>query len=357
MSQMKKTRRIQIGPVELTVAMPQEVADWVTGNPVYRRVVRPTVDRVNRFGGPGPVLNAQVSPRRPDPAPATPEARAIIERIAGRRWYHSIDLGHGVVTPGFVDHRDQLPYYSLPASLEGKRCLDVATFDGFWAFEFERRGAAEVVAADISRWTQADVPRLMLKDPAAFELDEETGGGFEIAADVLGSKVKRIETSVYDLDPAKIGTFDLVFISDLLVHLRDPQLALERAFAVCSGEVIVADVYTPTLEGFGGAALAQLTAPGETWWLMSVAALQLMMTVAGFEPVDEVSRFVLNADVNDVIHKVVLRGKALETPTWYYQALDWKQEQVRRRTALQSDLARPEAELVSTNGVARINLI
>ena len=42
-----------------------------------------------------------------------------------------------------------------PQSLRGKRCLDVGTYDGFWAFEMERRGAAEVVAVDVldhARW-------------------------------------------------------------------------------------------------------------------------------------------------------------------------------------------------------------
>lgn len=338
MTQLKKTRRLQIGPVDLTVALPPGAADRVTGNRVYRGVVRPAFDRLGRRETAAPaVLNSKMAVRPPDPATASPEARAIIERIATRRWYHSISVGHGVVTPGFVDHREQLPYYSLPESLEGKRVLDIATFDGFWAFEFERRGAAEVVAADIACWTEADVPRLMLRDPHGFELDERTGGGFEIAADLLGSKVKRIETSVYDLDPEEIGTFDLVFVSDLLVHLRDPQLALERAFSVCHGEVIVADVYTPTLEGFGGAALAQLTAPGETWWLMSVAALRLMMTVAGFEPVQEVSRFNLNANAAAVIHKVVLRGQVPATPSWYQQALDWKRHHSTRRVPVASE--------------------
>jgi tRNA (mo5U34)-methyltransferase len=345
---IQRTKQIQLGPLGVAVSLPPSAADRVTGHPLYRRVVRPAFERLTTGRAPVDVVPTERGLTRPAPAPASKEARAIIDRIADRRWYHSIDLGHGVVTPGFVDHRDQLPYYALPASLEGKRCLDVATFDGFWAFEFEKRGAAEVVAADIARWTDADVPRLMLRDPASFELDGATGGGFGIAADLLGSKVQRIETSVYDLDPAKIGTFDLVFISDLLVHLRDPQLALERAFSVCHGEVIVADVYSPGLEGFGGAAIAQLTAPGETWWLPSIAALKLMMTVAGFEPIDEISRFVLAADAEDAIHKIVLRGAAPEVPGWYGQALAWKQAFARQEAL---DLRHQAAELVgSTNG-------
>jgi hypothetical protein len=49
--------------------------------------------------------------------------------VAGVDWYHTIDLGQGLVTDGFVDHRYQLPIpppTHWPASVP-----DVATFDGY----------------------------------------------------------------------------------------------------------------------------------------------------------------------------------------------------------------------------------
>ena len=326
---LRSERRISVGPVDLTVEMPPELADKVRANPVYRRMVRPAIDKVRHRGanGNGHVEAGDLLPpvpvAPPVPSDLDSEGRAIIEKIAGQEWYHSIDLGHGVITPGFVDHRDQLPYYALPASMEGMRVLDVATFDGFWAFEFERRGA-EVVAADIPAWTEVDVPRIMLPHAHAFGLDRATGTGFRLAHEILGSNVQRIECSVYDLDPAKIGTFDLVFISDLLVHLRDPQLAVERAYGVCHGEVLIADVYTPQLEGMGDMPLAMFTAPSETWWLPNVATLRTMMTTAGFESLAEISRFALEARAEDTIHKVVLRGGVTEQPEWITEALAYK---------------------------------
>ncbi len=65
-----------------------------------------------------------------------------------RRWYHTLELAPGITTPGFFDHRPMVDRYELPESLAGKRALDVGTFDGFWAFELERRGA-DVVALDV----------------------------------------------------------------------------------------------------------------------------------------------------------------------------------------------------------------
>jgi tRNA (mo5U34)-methyltransferase len=327
---LQRQRTVSMGPVDVTVAMPPELADKIRDSRIYRRVVRPAMHRLAHLGrigrGGEEVASAEAADLLP-PVPVTPpepsdldlEGRAIIERIAEQEWYHSIDLGHGVITPGFVDHRDQLPYYALPASMEGMRVLDVATFDGFWAFEFERRGA-EVVAADVASWSDVDVPRVMLPYAADFGLDRATGSGFRLAHEILGSNVRRIECSVYDLDPAEIGTFDLVFISDLLVHLRDPQLAVERAFSVCRGEVIVADVYTPKLEGLGDVPLAVFTAPSETWWLPNIPTLRAVMRTAGFESIDEISRFTLEARADDTINKVVLRGRVSEQPEWIREA-------------------------------------
>src|SRR5438105_15264493 len=91
--------------------------------------------------------------------------REALAAALEREWYHTIELAPEVVTPGWFDTRgivDELPF---PATLKGKRCLDVATFDGFWAFEMERRGAAEVHAIHVLgphswdwRVTQRDDP-------------------------------------------------------------------------------------------------------------------------------------------------------------------------------------------------------
>src|SRR5947208_11898412 len=78
-----------------------------------------------------------------------PDRANVSSRVAAHEfWYHTIDVEPGVTTPGWFDLRhilDRLPW----PDVQGKRCLDIGTFDGFFAFELERRGAAQVVAADI----------------------------------------------------------------------------------------------------------------------------------------------------------------------------------------------------------------
>jgi tRNA (mo5U34)-methyltransferase len=62
----------------------------------------------------------------------------------------------------------------------------------------------------------------------------------------LGSAVKLVNGPVYDLHPDTAGTFDFVHAGDILLHLRDPALALQRLRAVCSGALLLADAFDPT---------------------------------------------------------------------------------------------------------------
>jgi tRNA (mo5U34)-methyltransferase len=75
-------------------------------------------------------------------------------------WWHSIDLGNGMVTPGQKSQAllsAEWEALRLP-KLAGKSVLDIGTWDGFFAFEAERHGAARVVALDHYVWS-LDLPR------------------------------------------------------------------------------------------------------------------------------------------------------------------------------------------------------
>src|SRR4051812_27010965 len=97
-------------------------------------------------------------PQLPLPASPPPLPSELARAVAEIEWYHTIDLGGGVVTSGYYDHTSILRYYRLPERLDGLRVLDIACFDGYWSFEFERRGAVEVVALDVERAADIDLP-------------------------------------------------------------------------------------------------------------------------------------------------------------------------------------------------------
>src|SRR3990170_7920795 len=56
-------------------------------------------------------------------------------------WYHTIDLGEGLVSPGIYDYRPTLHVFRFPEDMRGMTVLDVGSATGFFAFEFEKRGA------------------------------------------------------------------------------------------------------------------------------------------------------------------------------------------------------------------------
>ncbi len=132
--------------------------------------------------------------------------------------------------------------------------LDVATFDGFWAFEFERRGA-EVVGIDLPTSADLDWPWGARDIVQAEKLEVPMGEGFRLAAEALGSKAERVTCSVYDLPTSGLGPFDLCFIGDVLLHLARPLDALKAVRSVCDGRLILVDRYDPTITGQGDSLL------------------------------------------------------------------------------------------------------
>jgi tRNA (mo5U34)-methyltransferase len=204
--------------------------------------------------------------------------------VQGRQWYHTLDLGPNVVTPGWFDTRPVAAKLPFP-DLTGKRCLDVGTFDGFWAFEMERRGASEVVAIDLVRpdtWDwPADAPEEVVR---ALVQRKRDGSGFHVAHAALGSKVQWHERSVYDLAPAELGSFDFVYFGSLLLHLRDPVGGLFAAASVCRQDLMVLDAIDPLLTRLHPrlpvASLDGVQRPW--WWRPNLAGLIRMIEAAGF---------------------------------------------------------------------------
>ena len=214
-----------------------------------------------------------------------PTADELRTAIADRQWYHTLELAPGVVTPGWFDTRPVAAKIPMPASLAGKRCLDVGTFDGFWAFEMERRGADEVVAIDVIDPYQWDWPADTPPDVvAALDQRKHGGSGFHVASRALGSRVQWHERSVYDLDAEELGQFDFVYFGSLLLHLRDPIRALQRARGACRGELLLVDAVDPLLSlVLARVPCASLDAVRRPWWWRpNVAALVRMVEAAGF---------------------------------------------------------------------------
>jgi tRNA (mo5U34)-methyltransferase len=209
-----------------------------------------------------------------------------------RSWYHTIDLPGRGPTAGYFDTRGAPAHVPWPAQLAGRRCLDVGTFDGFWAFEMERRGASEVVACDLDDPQQIDWAYDHRRSgPASIgDWGSGRGPGFAEAAAALGSKAKWLARSAYDLDPERDGTFDVVLCGALLLHLRDPVRALEAMRSVCSGWLVLVEAVDPLLEVVARRQpAARLRPASDEWWRVNSAGLCQLAATAGFR-VEQVGR-------------------------------------------------------------------
>jgi tRNA (mo5U34)-methyltransferase len=216
------------------------------------------------------------------------DARAAVAEVP--LWYHTIDVGHGVVTPGHFDLRPVAGRLPWP-EVRGLRCLDVGTFDGFLAFELERRGASEVVATDIASHEDWDWPHTMRRRGPEYMAEvagSQTGRGFEVAKRLLGSAVEREIVSVYELSPERLGEFDVVVCGSLLLHLREPLRALEAIRSVCRGEFMSSEEIDARLTALQPRRPAlRLDGLSELfqWFIPNAAAHRQMLEAAGFSVV------------------------------------------------------------------------
>jgi tRNA (mo5U34)-methyltransferase len=209
-------------------------------------------------------------------------------------WYHTIELGNGMVTRGHFDHRSVVDCYGIPQSLAGMTALDVATADGFFAFELERRGA-DVVTIDVATLGDCDwLPQARARTPEHVLESRNWGQRFKLAHEMLDSTVRRVELSVYELTPERLGMFDLVFCGDLLLHLQNPLQALINIRSVTRQLAVIETVIEPELEkkhpdrpylSFG--VLDDEPMPGDhtTYWKFTTRALEDMMVYADFRDV------------------------------------------------------------------------
>ena len=149
----------------------------------------------------------------------------LIRRVNEVRWFHSIPLREGLVTPGEDNSMDKLGQVCLPADLTGKSVLDIGAWDGFFSFQAEKNGAERVLATDYFSWSG---PGWGTKD------------GFNLAHEALNSKVESMEIDAMDITPEKLGwKFDVVMFLGVLYHLQDPMGGLRVASEVCNELLIV----------------------------------------------------------------------------------------------------------------------
>jgi tRNA (mo5U34)-methyltransferase len=228
-----------------------------------------------------------------------------LERARQQPWYHTLELRPGEWTDGWFDLRPAVKHYGLPEDMRGMRALEIGPWDGFWAFEMERRGA-DVVALDLDDERQLDWPPRYR--PERFP-ERPRGAGFALAKEIRGSRVERVVCSIYDASPERFGTFDLVFCGSVLIHLRDQMLALERIASLCRGLFISAEVYD-RLANLVPFSVARFEAHRKSveFWRPSIRTWMRMVWAAGFDRVERRATFKMKAKGMKGVPHVVLHA-------------------------------------------------
>jgi len=220
------------------------------------------------------------------------ERDALASQIAALQWYHTIELGGGLVTPGVFDLRPIVSGLGIPERLDGKTVLDVGPGNGFFTFLFEERGAA-VTTVELPSWEAHDASPVLKAfyqsddgKPTAVNIHDALG----LAARVKGSRVTRQFVNIYDFDPAVHGRYDIVFCAAVLLHLTDPLRALYRIFSATKEMALVS---TPIHDEASAVPRADFrgTATGHTFWLPNRACLLQWARAAGFSRVEWVTAF------------------------------------------------------------------
>ena len=161
-------------------------------------------------------------------------------------FYHSIDCGDGLITPGHQSAellRDQLTLMRVPP-LSGKTVLDIGAWDGYFSFAAESLGAERVMALDHYVWSmnlerqQAYYRECRDKgvSPRPYHLIPRNWNpgtlpgkiGFDTVHHLRNSRVEQFVGDFMTIDPLEIGTFDIVFFLGVLYHLEEPLLGLKR---------------------------------------------------------------------------------------------------------------------------------
>ena len=199
-------------------------------------------------------------------------------------WFHKYEIAPGVMSPGVYEPQIHLERGCLPEDLTGRSVLDIGAWDGFFSFEAERRGASRVLASDSWAW-QGRSP--LPPKPGSSEPAFGSKRGFDLVHEIRDSKVESTEVDVMDLDPADVGTFDVVLFLGVLYHLPHPLLALEKVASVVADggmvimETVIDQMFTrrPAAAFYPDDALA---GDDTNYWGTNLACTIGMMRTAGF---------------------------------------------------------------------------
>lgn len=222
-----------------------------------------------------------------------------ISNIEDCFFYHTMDIpGHGYIQ-GHWDLRPNIDKYLGKTNFKGKRVLEVGTANGYLCFHMEKQGA-DVVAFDLSEKHVADVVPFARFNYKQGEKDHQQmmrqlNNGYWFCHKAVQSQAKVVYGTTYAI-PEEIGQVDISTFCAILLHLRDPFLAMQNAARLTRETLIVTEplwkwsrllTFFSLSKVYSGFAIfvpqAKQIEPKTTWWHLSPSVIKQFMAVLGFE--------------------------------------------------------------------------
>ncbi len=222
-----------------------------------------------------------------------------VSSIEECNFYHSMDIpGHGEVI-GKWDLRGREKDYLGNIALAGKTVLEIGTSSGYLCFWMEKQGA-KVVAYDLSDDYHLDIIPYSNQDPASIIRDQKIGirranNAWWFAHERFQSQARVVYGRVYDL-PLSLGRFDIVTLGSILLHLRDPFLAIQKAASLAHETLVVTDMLMPDwhreiAKNLGNGRILQFMpdargcGPPLTWWYIPPEFVIEALRILGFNDI------------------------------------------------------------------------
>jgi hypothetical protein len=210
-------------------------------------------------------------------------------------FYHSMDIPHHGVVAGEWDLRGREREYLGGLDVSGKSVLEIGTASGYLCFWMEKQGA-RMAAYDLSERQEWDIVPYATADVGQIVQGRRThirmvNNSWWFAHERLNSNARMAYGTAYEVSD-RLGRFDIVTLSCILLHLRDPFLAIQRAVNAASNTIVITDVRPVSHDG-AMAVLnhgrvvrflpnARAEEPLETWWQLSPEFVAEALRVLGF---------------------------------------------------------------------------
>ncbi|MGO9004294.1 MAG: class I SAM-dependent methyltransferase [Beijerinckiaceae bacterium] len=204
-------------------------------------------------------------------------------------FYHKMDLpGHGTLGHEDAwDLRNRFEDYTGHVDVSGRTFLDVGSASGFISFEAEKRGAV-VTSFDLDfGFRRQPVPKASIGDlPKFIESSDDyywrMKNAYWLSHAAFHSSARVFYGDIYRF-PADFGPFDIAFVGQLLVHLRDPAGALMNIASVCDDLLVITEGMFESDKPFAVFLSGPDSSNYDAWWHYSTKMYEDLLAILGFK--------------------------------------------------------------------------